>query len=164
MAIYDRICQTCGASFKGGPRAWYCPNCRKSRGKERAKRYREEGFSRHIGDIDICANCGGEYIIAGGLQRYCEKCQKEMHMQVDRQQSLAYYAEHREEINPARNERRRVPERKCVICGNLFNPKGRGQSKTCSAECQDNYREFLRKSIYNKRTHLDYVSKKRDKS
>ena len=161
MAIYDRICQTCGASFKGGPRSWYCPNCRTDRRRERQRRYQKDGYSRHIGDTDICKNCGAEYTISSGLQMYCEECQKEMHMQLDRKQSLAYYEEHRDEINPTRNERRRVPERKCVICGKLFNPKGRGQSKTCSAECQADYREFLRKAIYNRRSHLDYASKKK---
>lgn len=38
MAIYDnRICKECGIKFSGGPRAWYCPNCRKERQKKQAE-------------------------------------------------------------------------------------------------------------------------------
>lgn len=35
MAIYDRTCIRCSRSFQGGPRAWYCPDCRKERQRER---------------------------------------------------------------------------------------------------------------------------------
>lgn len=31
--IRPRTCRECGATFDGGPRAWYCPNCRAIRKK-----------------------------------------------------------------------------------------------------------------------------------
>ena len=40
MAIYIRECIQCGAAFKGGPRAWYCPECREER--QRAQQREEK--------------------------------------------------------------------------------------------------------------------------
>lgn len=75
MAIYDdRICRTCGAQFSGGPRAWYCPDCRRERARIQKQRYNRE----------------------------------EMHRQLDLKQSLEYYRENKDQINPSRNERRRL--------------------------------------------------------
>ncbi len=121
MAIYDRICRTCGVSFRGGPRAWYCPDCRRERERERKKLYNSSGFARHIGQIDICLNCGKEYTVDGGGQKYCPDCQAEMHKKLDNEQGTtyyhdhvdkaersvkrkAYYKEHKEEINRKRRE------------------------------------------------------------
>lgn len=45
------VCKQCGKSFRGGLRAWYCPDCRYERAKEAAKRARQRkknGESRHI--------------------------------------------------------------------------------------------------------------------
>ena len=39
--ILPRICRTCGTSFLGGPRAFYCPECREERKKEQSKKYKE---------------------------------------------------------------------------------------------------------------------------
>ena len=36
VKLKDRTCRTCGTTFKGDPRAWYCPTCRAER--ERASR------------------------------------------------------------------------------------------------------------------------------
>lgn len=122
MAIYDRVCRTCGVSFRGGPRAWYCPDCRRERERERKKRYNRGGFARHIGQKDICLNCGEEYTVEGGLQKYCPKCQPIMHKRLDNRQGTAYYhsnvdkaersvkrrkyyAEHKDELNRRRREK-----------------------------------------------------------
>lgn len=109
MAIYDnRICRTCGAQFSGGPRAWYCPDCRRERARIQKQRYNRGEFARHIGQIDLCENCGKEYTVESGTQKYCPDCREEMHRQLDVKQSLEYYRENKEQINPARNERRRL--------------------------------------------------------
>lgn len=91
MAIYDRICRTCGKSFKGGPRAWYCPDCREERQKEREAKYRRGEPKRHLGSIDKCLICGKEYTVESGLQKYCPDCQPEMHRKIDNEQGIAYY-------------------------------------------------------------------------
>lgn len=91
MAIYDRFCRTCSMSFKGGPRAWYCPDCRKERLKERKAKYNRGEFKRHLGEKDICKNCGKEYIVESGMQKYCPDCQAEMHKKIDCEQGTAYY-------------------------------------------------------------------------
>lgn len=149
MAIYDRICRTCGASFEGGPRAWYCPSCRKEREKERAKKYRSQGVQRPIGSKDICDNCGAEYTVESGNQRYCPKCQPIMHKELDARQSLDYYNKNKDAINPARNERRRTPMRRCVICGKDF-PRV-GQAVTCSEECRKEYINGNWRALYGPR-------------
>ena len=124
MAIYDRVCRTCGKSFKGGPRAWYCPDCRQERLRERKAKYNRGDFKRHLGDKDLCQNCGQEYLVESGLQKYCPKCQPIMHKQLDNRQGIAYYydvvakdkelrsskrrayyAEHKDELNKRRREK-----------------------------------------------------------
>ena len=118
MALYIRECIQCGAAFKGGPRAWYCPECRKERQKQinRESRQRQaEGKQRKIGSTGICENCGKPYIVASANQKWCPDCKDEMLKEVDRTQSLEYYYENKETINPARNTRRRAPARRCLI-------------------------------------------------
>lgn len=148
MAIYDRICRTCGVSFKGGPRAWYCPDCRKERQRERSAKYRKSTPKRSLGSKDICQNCGEEYTVEGGLQKYCPKCQDIMHKKLDTEQSLEYYRKNKEIINPARNAKRRVPDARCVICGKDF--KRSGRAKACP-ECRKEYKNGNWRSIYGKR-------------
>lgn len=150
MAIYNnRICKKCGVTFSGGPRAWYCPECRHKRALERSKAYRNNGYQRHIGDIDICKNCGKKYIIQSGLQKYCPDCQSEMHRKADVEKSLKYYDKNKNEINQKRNENRRMVERSCVICGKLFYTPNR--AKCCSKDCRDKLRKSNYRMIYDKR-------------
>lgn len=148
MAIYERICRECGVTFQGGPRAWYCPECRKRRERERARK-RSKDPARKLGSTDLCENCGAEYIVQSGLQKYCKKCKPIMHKALDRRQSLDYYNTHKDDINPRRNAARRVPWRRCVVCGGLFQP--RGTRKTCGGECRKIYYRDLQRVIYEKR-------------
>ena len=107
MAIYDRVCRTCGRSFKGGPRAWYCPDCREERRKERNAKYRKGKPKRPLGSKDICQNCGNEYTVESGLQKYCPDCQPEMHKKVDNEQGIAYYKAIVSKDKKSRNDKRR---------------------------------------------------------
>lgn len=100
----DRICRQCGATFKGGPRAWYCPACRIERHRETLRGFKA---NRPLGSTDICLICGNEYIVKAGRQKYCPDCAAEQLREADRKQGLEYYRKNKETINPARNKRRR---------------------------------------------------------
>lgn len=125
MAIYDRICKQCGAEFKGGPRAWYCPNCRAVRRKAADSLCydrKKKGVARSLGSIDICVACGEPYVVRGGLQKYCPECAPEEIKKNDRVQGLKYYWQNKDDINPVRNAKRATPltEHQCKICGKTF--------------------------------------------
>lgn len=103
--IKDCTCKQCGKKFKGGPRAYYCPNCRAERKKEAKRAYNErkkEGKIRPLGSSDACERCGEKYIVVAGLQRVCEKCKSEHYLEQDRKTGLKYYYENKEDINPIR--------------------------------------------------------------
>ena len=133
--LAPRACRTCGAAFQGGPRAWYCPDCRRERQRKQdreAKARAKAGKVRKIGSTDICTICGKPYIVNGGLRRYCPDCAPEAIREADRVKGRQWMAEHREEqyrIKAARAEARRV----CVVCGTQFyDPQPR---VTCSPKC-----------------------------
>lgn len=149
MAIYNRVCQTCGITFKGGPRAWYCPECRKEREKERAAKYRKAPAKRPIGSTDICNNCGENYIVAAGIQKYCNKCKNEMYKKLDREQGLDYYKKNKDTINPKRNAQRRHIGKRCPICGkDFYSPT---VTPYCSEECRREAKKSNARLIYDKR-------------
>lgn len=151
MAIYIRECIQCGAAFKGGPRAWYCPECRAERIKQadrEAKKRKSEGKVRKIGSTDFCKRCGKPYTVNSGKQMYCPECSEEAVKEIDRQQALEYYYENKEVINNARNIKRRVPARRCAICGKDFEAKG--PKKYCSPECAKKAHKAM-EPIYAKR-------------
>lgn len=134
--LRPRTCRECGRSFPGGPRAWYCPACRRERKQEQAraaKARKREGDTRPLGSLDRCARCGAEYRVQGGLQRYCPACAPLAVAEVDRAQGLAWYAAHRDEINPVRNAARRKGVSVCVVCGAEFPTQGR--RVTCGEAC-----------------------------
>lgn len=151
MSILIRECQECGQIFKGGPRSWYCPECREIRAKKSAKAYRERkanGKSRSIGSTDFCKNCGKTYTVNSGLQVYCEECGSRIAKENQAKHKLAEYHMNKDIINPIRNERRRVPPRRCAFCGNDF--AAQGQKKYCSAECRKQAYVLINK-VYEKR-------------
>ena len=132
--LQKRICRQCGRSFQGGPRAYYCQECREERRRERSRKYKQNGSARPLGSIDQCELCGKEYIVNGSLQRFCPECQPIHATEYDRATSLEFYGEHKARINPPRNERRRQGLKICEWCGNEF--ETHTVSKTCSAECR----------------------------
>lgn len=105
--MLPRICRECGRSFLGGPRAWYCPECRVDRRKIHDKEFKERkraGNVIPVGSIIKCEICGKEIIKKGGLQRYCEKCAAKHLKEVDNQQSLAWKKENPEKIKEAKRK------------------------------------------------------------
>ena len=99
----------------GGPRAWYCLNCRWERQKIadiKCAERRRLGKTRKIGSADLCVICGNPYTVKGGRQKYCEKCAPKAIAEIDKEQGLNYYRENKEKINPLRNEKRRKEREK----------------------------------------------------
>lgn len=132
--IRQRACRQCGATFPGYPSSKYCPDCRAERKAEEKRRYKRHGANRHLGNIDKCVACGGDYIVTGGAQKYCPKCAPAKYQERDNAKSRDW---NRENITPEERQAERVAakaEIPCVICGKMFKPShGR---KTCSEECR----------------------------
>lgn len=144
--IRPRTCRQCGAIFDGGPRAWYCPECRKIREKESAKRYRDNGPTRPLGSIDRCSVCGKEYVVNSARQRYCPVCAPEAIREVDREASKKWNAENG---FYDRTQLERSGQKICVICGKPVPP---GTPRvTCSDECDRLRKKKMRAEINFKR-------------
>lgn len=89
--ILPRTCKGCGNEFPGGPRAWYCPDCRERRKKEQSQEYKRRkrvGAVVPIGSVIKCEICGKDVIKNGGLKRFCDECAKIHLKEVDNAQSL----------------------------------------------------------------------------
>ena len=152
MPVLIRECISCGVEFTGGPRAYYCPECRVLRTKQTNREYNERkkaGNVREIGSTDICENCGKSYTVTAGLQKYCPDCKEEMDQERSRTASLDHYNRNKDVINPIRNIRRAVPPRRCAICGRDF--KARSSKNYCSEECAKDAIRYLSRNIYEKR-------------
>ena len=104
-------CASCGKMFlTNGPRATYCPECRKERrakAEEDFRRRRSQGNTRKIGSQDYCKLCGAKYTVEGGLQKYCRECSDKINKERQSEAAIKRYHEHKDEINPARNAKRR---------------------------------------------------------
>lgn len=137
--IRDRVCRQCGATFPGGPRAWYCPSCREERRREADRRHKRNGTSRPIGSTDTCKRCGKEYIVEGGRQLYCKDCGEIAVKDTVRAHKRDYNAANRDAINAHKREIRQ--DRKvCVICGSVFDADT--PTVTCSSYCAEKLRKL----------------------
>jgi len=152
-SLGTRTCRRCGREFTGGPRAWYCPECREKRKLQQKSKdnYKQRlGLTRKLGSTDNCARCGKPYTVTGGLQKYCPGCAVEAMRENDRNQALQYYEDNKEQINPVRNDKRRVKTKKCVVCGKEFDPNGTVRN-TCSQECRRKQRQIWQREADKKR-------------
>ena len=89
--ITQKICKRCGKGFQGGPRALYCPKCRKERLRERRKKYNANGSDRKIGSVDTCKCCGKQYTVSSGTQKYCKECAGLDVREIDKKQGLKWH-------------------------------------------------------------------------
>lgn len=142
--VRQRTCQTCGKAFPGGPRAFYCPDCRAERKKaSNAAYHRKGGAERPLGSTDICTRCGKEYTVNSGKQRYCPDCAeiaiKEKIMPKKAEYTAAYRAAHPEQRAELLANSRRA---ECPICGRMFAPYR--LQKYCSTECSKEAEERSR--------------------
>ena len=128
-----RTCRQCGAVFQGGPRAWYCPECRTERKRAQDRENKRTGKpARPIGSMDLCVRCGKEYTVNSGRQMYCPDCAKIVVREKERTRKKEYWAERKEQY--ADYKRAAADDSKvCVVCGKTFS--ARGPSVTCSEEC-----------------------------
>lgn len=103
--MLPRVCRECGVTFLGGPRAWYCPECREERRKKASKEYKERkrsGRAIPLGSAIKCEICGKEVIKRGGLQRYCEDCAKIHLKEIDNAQSLEWKQNNLEKVKESK--------------------------------------------------------------
>lgn len=155
MAIYDnRVCKECGKTFSGGPRAWYCPECRENRRRERDRLRQKKGPNRKLGSTDYCVACGKPYIVNSGLQKYCPKCAPEQIAEIDRKQGLEYYTTNKDQINPKRNAKRAkdLKELTCAVCGKKF--LGYENQKVCGEACRKEYIKMCAKEYESTRERI----------
>lgn len=137
--IAPRTCRECGAIFDGGPRAWYCPNCRETRKKLQKARYnerRKRGLSLSLGEsFGRCEVCGREFVYASARQMYCPECAKEAWKASDRQQGMEWYHKHMD-LGKRRERRKecyvKKPPTICPVCGSKLE---RSQKSYCTDRC-----------------------------
>lgn len=130
--VLGRICRTCGATFPGGPRAWYCPDCRAERKRAQAAAYARRGVSRPIGSSDRCEVCGKPYTVQSGRQKYCPDCAQVVVPQAIRDHKRQYAADHAVQMAKYKadmSSNRHV----CIICGTVFDADT--VTVTCSPDC-----------------------------
>lgn len=128
-----RTCRECGSQFYGGPRAWYCPDCRERRLKARRKMYRSQKYSpRPLGSIDICKKCGKEYVVKAGLQVYCPECAENAVREKVNAHKRQYMIDNKDKYAPHRAEMRSNGW-VCAVCGKVFDKDS--PTVTCSEEC-----------------------------
>lgn len=145
----ERVCRQCGKKFIGGPRAWYCPECRADRHREQKARYAQNlraGKSIIIGKtVRKCERCGAEFVMMSARQRYCTECRDDAIREADRRQGIEHYEKNKGVKNPIRNENRKEKRKKdvfCIVCGKPL-ADHIGKRNTCSDECRkirDGYR------------------------
>ena len=147
--LAKRVCRQCGIEFMGGPRAWYCPNCRRERAKEanrrcKAKQRLNGHADRPLGSIDKCTVCGAEYVVQSARQKYCKKCAPEQYKIVDREQgrdwlkvAVRNHGEEYLELHRLRKKRHWQNNKKskfCPICGKELEA---GQKIYCNQQCRN---------------------------
>lgn len=136
--MLPHICKQCGAVFQGGPRAYYCPDCRIDRQRAQNRAYKQrkrQGLVRELGSTDKCVRCGANYTVTGPNQRFCPECALIHAREHDQRTSLAHYHQYKHRLNPVRNKRRRKGPRKCAWCNKPFLSPGK-RTRYCSPECK----------------------------
>jgi len=146
--LLSRICKKCGCTFEGGPRASYCPECRKERCKEYNKKYilrKKQKERREIGKLDLCEICDKPYTVNSGTQRYCPECAKKAYEIKIKREKKIYYEKNKESINSKRRETRKESRKRiyiCEICGKEY--FGLYQYGCCSPECDEKKRLLMK--------------------
>lgn len=147
--VRERVCRQCGKPFPGGPRAWYCPDCRAERAREHKRCHQQRGPARPLGSVDQCTACGRDYIVTGARQRYCPACagtEVGRRVREHKRQYAADRAEQMAEYKAAMSANRNV----CVICGRVFDADV--PTVTCCAACDSVRRKNNQRAADAKRS------------
>lgn len=160
-----RTCRQCGRTFMGGPRAWYCPDCRAVRRREldrENKRRRRAGKSIVIGQtVGHCEVCGKEFTFGSARQKYCSSCAPAAYAEVDRQQGRGWLQRaverHGQRYADEYYAARRVDREHCVDCGALLEP-GHAPNKELCPACERLHLEYNRYKVYCKRRNREPAS------
>lgn len=116
--ILPRICKSCGCTFNGGPRAFFCPVCRSERKKQASMEYKKRNKAGEVvplGSLINCAMCGRSIVKKCGRQRFCPECAEKHLKQIDNAQSIVWNKNHPEKVKEANQqfrERRQGTESK----------------------------------------------------
>lgn len=105
--ILPRVCKECGRTFNGGPRAWYCPECREIRKKEQNRAFKDrkkKGQVVPLGSVIKCVNCGAEFVKEGGLHQRCKRCAQIHLKEIDNMQSKEWKRKNQEKYLEAKRE------------------------------------------------------------
>ena len=105
--MLPRTCRGCGCSFLGGPRAWYCSECREERRREHERKYKERrraGKVFPLGSVIKCELCGKEIVKNSGLQRFCDECAAKHLKEIDNQQSLDWKKKNPDKIKESKRK------------------------------------------------------------
>lgn len=135
--IRERVCKICGASFMGYPRSFFCPDCNEKRKKQQKKIYNQRKPARPLGSVDTCANCGKQYIVNSGRQKYCPECAENKVKDNIRAHKREYMAENSEKSKELKLETR-GKRYICPICGKEF--EKHTSAVICSDECEKELR------------------------
>lgn len=124
-------CRQCGKQFTAGKYTQFCPDCRKIRALAHQRgvcNRRKQRFSRKIGSVYTCIDCGAEYVLTSGLQVCCPACERASDPPVVQHDSKV-----------------------CPRCGRrFFDP--RGNSHYCSFECWNDVQRERYRNIYTSET------------
>ncbi|WP_322354001.1 hypothetical protein [Paratractidigestivibacter sp.] len=129
--LATRGCCECGKSFVGGPGARYCPDCRAERKKAQNREQRRRGTQRPLGSTDICKACGKEYIVEGGLQKYCPECAPEINRKKMNERNKEWRTKNKEKIYDSR-----AKKNLCCVCGRII-PSTGTVTNVCSEWCKN---------------------------
>ncbi len=127
--LIRRKCVDCGKDIIGGPTVKYCASCRALHQRAANARCRRDGAARKLGSVDKCAECGREYVVKAGRQRFCADCAAAVTARKAAIRKAERY--HAGEIVRAQ----RKPRYRCTECGQLIPPE-RLPKYTCSDACE----------------------------
>lgn len=133
--MWHTTCVTCGAAIYRPIKCIRCESCQAEVNRQRNAICHSKGAKRPLGSIDICQRCGQEYIVEGGMQKYCKSCSHIATQKSIREHKRDYMADMR--ADPVKGEaikqgKRVVPRIiPCSRCGKPF------ETKTRAAYCSD---------------------------
>ena len=141
--LRERTCKICGASFVGYPRSFFCPSCSAERKRQQKKIHNQRKPARPLGSADICQNCGKEYVVKSGRQKYCPECSEKIVLENIRAQKRKYALENSEKIKSLKQDTR-GKRYICPICGKEF------EKHTSVAACSEKCERELRRRRQNR--------------